>query len=112
MNLKHGVRNVNSNRLFFQDTSLLQKGFFVVLMLISNALVWRYFVKGLHSSDSSTLVPTVISTASNFIVSALLGSLIFAEKTSLTWWIGAVMILSGLFCIVSEDEKKLQAKKE
>lgn len=83
----------------------MQKALFVGLMLISNAMVWRYFVKGLHSSNASTLVPTVISTASNFIVSALLGCLIFNENTNTTWWIGAVMIMSGLFCIISEEEK-------
>ena len=74
-------------------------------MLISNAMVWRYFVKGLHSTDSSTLVPTVISTASNFIVSAVLGAIVFKEPTNWLWWVGATMIVSGLYLIVSEDEK-------
>lgn len=81
-------------------------------MLVSNAMVWRYFVKGLHSSDDSTLVPTVISTASNFIISGVVGGLIFRESTNFVWWIGALMVLSGLFCIISEDEKKLEIKTE
>lgn len=74
-------------------------------MLTSNALVWRYFVKGLHSTNSSTLVPTVVSTASNFIISALLGTLVFAERTNTIWWVGAVMIIAGLYFIISEDEQ-------
>lgn len=79
-------------------------------MLISNAMVWRYFVKGLHATDASALVPTVISTASNFIVSGLLGCLIFQETTNLLWWIGVLMVLSGLYCIVSEDEDRNESK--
>jgi uncharacterized membrane protein len=89
----------------FQETSLIQKGTFASLMLISNAMVWRYFVKGLHSTESSTLVPTVISTASNFMISGFLGTIVFQEPTNFTWWMGAMMIFAGLFCIISEEEK-------
>jgi len=95
-----------------EETSMLQKGVFLSLMLVSNAMVWRYFVKGLHSSDSSTLVPTVVSTASNFIISGILGCLILRETTNFMWWIGALMVMSGLFCIISEDEKKQENKRE
>jgi len=94
------------------ETSLLQKGIFVILMLASNAMVWRYFVKGLHSTDASTLVPTVISTASNFIISGLLGFLIFNEATNVMWWLGALMIMSGFYCILSEDERKPESHAE
>lgn len=90
--------------LSFKETSLLQKGVCLTLMLISNAMVWRYFVKGLHSNDSSTLVPTVVSTAANFIISGILGKLVFSESTNLLWCIGAGLVLLGLYCIISEDE--------
>lgn len=76
-------------------------------MLMSNAMVWRYFVKGLHSSDDSTLVPTVIATASNFILSTLIGCLVFNENAS---FIGSALIFLGLVCIISEDRQ--QAIKE
>lgn len=81
-------------------------------MLISNAMVWRYFVKGLHSTSASTLVPTTLATASNFLISALLGTLVFAEKTNATWWIGAGMIIAGLYCIISQDEHVEVKKKK
>lgn len=74
-------------------------------MIISNALVWRYFVRGLHSTDSnSTLIPTVISTATNFCTSAILGCIIFQESINSWWWIGALMVISGLYLVVAEDE--------
>lgn len=62
-------------------------------------------MKGLHSSASSVLVPTVISTASNFIAAAILGVAFFKEPTNFLWWIGSLMIVSGLYFIVSENEK-------
>lgn len=74
-------------------------------------MVWRYFVKGLHATEASTLVPTVIATASNFLVSGLLGTIVFKEATNLLWWTGASMVFIGLYCIISEDEK-LDAKKK
>jgi drug/metabolite transporter (DMT)-like permease len=74
-------------------------------MLLSNAMVWRYFVKGLHSSDTSTLIPTVISTASNFLISGILAALIFQESTNFFWLVGILMIITGLYCIILEDEK-------
>jgi drug/metabolite transporter (DMT)-like permease len=71
-------------------------------MLISNALVWRFFVRGLHTNDESALIPTIISTAANFCVSGLCGCIIFHETTSLMWWIGAIMIFCGLYLVISE----------
>lgn len=97
--------------VLFQETSIVQKGFFICLMLAANAMVWRYFVKGLHSTNASTLVPTVISTASNFIISGFLGSVIFGERTNFMWWTGALMILAGFFCIISEEENPEPKKK-
>jgi len=95
-----------------QETSILQKAFFLMLMLISNAMVWRFFVKGLHSdTNSSTIIPTVVSTASNFFISGVLGCLIFNEVTNLLWWTGAVMVVAGLYLIVSEDEDKSKEDK-
>lgn len=80
-------------------------------MLLSNAFVWRFLIKGMHSNDQSTLVPTLISTASNFCLSGLLGCLIFEEKTDLIWWLGAVMIMTGVYFVMSDNEDK-NIKKE
>lgn len=35
---------------------------------------------------------------------ALLGWLIFNERTSILWWIGTALVLSGLLLIVNDDE--------
>ncbi|XP_023726323.1 uncharacterized protein LOC111874775 isoform X2 [Cryptotermes secundus] len=120
-----------------------------VLMVACNAGVWMCFVKALQQSPSS-LPPTVISTAINYVSShfliwrlfskhkkngycvcfnahlfiltvltkyrlltqytcsgsyniltctALLGSFVFGEETSLLWWSGATLVLLGLMLI-------------
>lgn len=96
--------------LSLKESSLLQKGVCLTLMLISNAMVWRFLVKGFHSNDSSTLVPTVVATAANFIISGILGKLVFSESTNLLWCVGAGMILVGLYCIISDEEVEKDKK--
>jgi len=71
-------------------------------VIISNALVWRFFVKGLHNNNESALVPTMISTAANFCLSGLFGFIIFNEKANSLWWLGLIMVLAGLYLIVSD----------
>ncbi|GLV46587.1 hypothetical protein CBL_13344 [Carabus blaptoides fortunei] len=72
------------------------------LMLACNAAVWTFYVKALHSSDS-TLSATVASTASNYIFSALFGFVLFNEATSLLWWTGMSFVLFGLILMVRDE---------
>ncbi|XP_060076405.1 transmembrane protein 42-like [Ylistrum balloti] len=68
------------------------------LIFISNALMWTCFTKSLQLCTSS-LEATVINTATNFLVSALIGWMFFHEGLSLKWWIGSLLILLGLMLI-------------
>lgn len=72
-------------------------------MLMANAFVWRFLIRALHENHQSALIPTLISTSFNFFISALLGILIFSEKTNLIWWIGALMIITGLYLVMSDN---------
>ncbi|XP_075224602.1 transmembrane protein 42 isoform X2 [Lycorma delicatula] len=83
---------------------LFLKSIFILMMLTSNAAVWTYYVKALQASSTS-LVPTIISTASNYIVSALAGFLIFKEQLSFLWCCGMFLVISGL-ALVTESECK------
>ncbi|XP_021709877.1 transmembrane protein 42 [Aedes aegypti] len=84
----------------------------IVIMVLLNACVWRFFVKALHT-NGGTLVASLVSAATNYTVSALLGWLIFGERTSVLWWIGTALVLSGLLLIVNDDEdNRDKAKKK
>lgn len=87
-----------------EDHPLLRILFFI-LMLICNANVWTLYVKALQSASSS-LVATVTSTATNYILSAIIGILIFKEVTSLLWWTGIGFIISGLLLVLKDQIKK------
>ncbi|XP_021339923.1 transmembrane protein 42-like isoform X2 [Mizuhopecten yessoensis] len=77
------------------------------LIFVSNALMWTCFTKSLQLCPSS-LEATVINTATNFIVSALIGWMFFHEILSLKWWIGSLLILSGLMLIHRGSDQTIQ----
>ncbi|KAL6061158.1 hypothetical protein QOT17_013075 [Balamuthia mandrillaris] len=84
------------------------------LFFLSNLLMWNMFVKSLNNTSSS-LVPTVINTATNFFLSAVLAWLLFDESLSWSWAFGASFILVGLVLISrstteEEEEKQSTAK--
>jgi drug/metabolite transporter (DMT)-like permease len=66
--------------------------------------VWRYFIKGLHQSSSTKA--TVVSAAINYCTSALLGFLVFSEKTPVLWWFGTILVISGLLLVLSDEKEK------
>lgn len=92
-------------------------------MLLSNGCVWHNYVKALHQCNS-TILATIISTATNYIVSVsnniqqwkgailfiwlfqvLAGIFIFGEAVSLLWWCGFSFIVIGLVLIVQDENK-------
>lgn len=76
---------------------------FVGLMLISNALVWTFFVRALHSSGGS-LVATVTSASTNYCLSAVFGYFVFGESMSLVWWFGTSLVIIGLILIGTDQD--------
>lgn len=90
-------------------------------MIICNAMVWTFFVKALHSKGGS-LLATVTSAGTNYCFSvskylrtsntkynflkAFLGCFIFGEATSALWWLGTLLVLSGLVLLSLDTEKQ------
>ncbi|KZC04187.1 hypothetical protein WN55_02076 [Dufourea novaeangliae] len=82
----------------------LLKGILLVLMVTSNTVGCTFFVKALNASGSS-LPCTIASAATSYVCSALAGSLIFNESTSMTWWCGISLVILGLFFICHSPTK-------
>ncbi len=76
---------------------LLFRGITFFEMLFCNALMISYFLKSLEKESS--LHVTVISTATNFLLSGLLGRLVLKEEVSNMWYLGASIISAGICCI-------------
>ncbi|XP_055535706.1 uncharacterized protein LOC129724654 [Wyeomyia smithii] len=94
-----------------QQFQLLIQILCIGIMVMLNACVWRFFVKALHT-NGGTLVASLVSAATNYIVSALFGWLIFQEQTSIWWWFGTALVLGGLLLIVNDDDEKMIKKKQ
>ena len=56
--------------------------------------MWALFTRALSLSPSAVKV-NVINTAANFIITALLGAIIFGESLPLIWWVGATLLIGG-----------------
>lgn len=59
--------------------------------------MWAFFTRALTASSSTTKV-TITNTAANFVLTALLGGLVFGENLPGTWWLGAGMM--GVGCVL------------
>lgn len=65
--------------------------------------MWFLFTRALTLATSTTRV-AVLNTSSNFIVTAVLGMLVFGEGLPLLWWCGAALLVAGSVVIGRRDE--------
>ncbi|KAF2496721.1 hypothetical protein BU16DRAFT_507341 [Lophium mytilinum] len=81
------------------------RGLFFALNLLFNAIMWGLFTRALTLA-SSTVRVSIINTSANFMLTAVLGALIFSESLPGVWWIGAAMLVAGSVIIGSREEGK------
>ena len=95
--------------------------FFFTMNLAFNAVMWGLFTRALTLATSTVRV-SVINTSANFILTAVLGAVIFREslpgkvnngrKSSHTkcitglWWLGASLLVAGSVIIGRREEGK------
>ncbi|KAI8872321.1 hypothetical protein GQ42DRAFT_119585 [Ramicandelaber brevisporus] len=83
---------------------------FATLIFVSNAGMWATFTKALNKSSDSVSV-SVVSSATNLIVTAILGFLVFGEPLSLLWAFGASLIFLGTILMGSNSsDAKIHAE--
>lgn len=66
-------------------------------MIICNAYMLGTFLKGMEESGS--VAGTALSTASNFVVSACYGYVLWGERFSVIWWTGFSMVITGVMLL-------------
>ncbi|KAK4540502.1 hypothetical protein LTR36_009140 [Oleoguttula mirabilis] len=84
---------------------LLVRGFFFLMNLAFNAVMWGLFTRAL-TLGSSTVRVSVINTSANFMLTALLGAIIFSEALPGLWWLGAGLLVAGSVIIGAREEGK------
>lgn len=66
--------------------------------------MWTLFTKALAKGQSTTQV-SIMNTSSNFVITAMLGFVIFSESLPPLWWVGAAMLVAGNVIIGRKDEE-------
>ncbi|QUC16653.1 uncharacterized protein UV8b_00894 [Ustilaginoidea virens] len=79
------------------------RGGFFALNLTFNGVMWTLFTKALAKGSSTTQV-SVINTSTNFLLTALLGLLVFSEALPPLWWAGASLLVVGSVVVGRNDE--------
>lgn len=67
--------------------------------------MWALFTAALTRADSTTRV-SIINVSANFMVTAVLGWMIFSEKLTAMWWGGASLLAMGNVIIGRREEGK------
>jgi hypothetical protein len=65
--------------------------------------MWTLFTKALARGTSTTQV-SILNTSSNFMITAVLGFLIFSESLPPLWFLGAALLVAGNVIIGRRDE--------
>lgn len=79
---------------------------FFALNLLSNFIMWALFTRALTASPSTTKV-AITNTTANFLVTAVLGMVVFRELVGGLWWLGAVLMASGCILVGMREEGKV-----
>jgi len=83
---------------------------FFLLNVAFNAIMWGMFTAALTRGPSATKV-SVVNTSSNFMLTALLGSLIFSERLPPQWFLGATCLIIGNVIIGRRGESSSPSTK-
>ncbi|KAK3116841.1 hypothetical protein LTR53_002405 [Teratosphaeriaceae sp. CCFEE 6253] len=81
------------------------RGFFFLMNLAFNAVMWGLFTRALTLATSTVRV-SVINTSANFMLTAVLGAAIFGESLPGLWWLGASFLVAGSVIIGRGEEGK------
>ncbi|CAG9310741.1 unnamed protein product [Blepharisma stoltei] len=84
--------------LYYEELSL--KIACIIIMLVLNSLMIKFFMQSLKDLGASKA--TVINFTCNYMSSAVFGYLVYSEYLSLTWGLGALLMIIGVY-IISKD---------
>ncbi|XP_071532457.1 transmembrane protein 42 isoform X1 [Panulirus ornatus] len=89
------VTTANNISTICDQYTIVLRVLFFALMVGVNCVMWTTFTKSLRFSSTS-LEATITNTAANFFFTAILGQVLFGEVVRSLWWMGTVLIISGL----------------
>ncbi|KAF7626564.1 hypothetical protein F9C07_1927461 [Aspergillus flavus] len=81
---------------------MLIRGACLGLNVLCNVIMWALFTRALTAAPSTVKV-SITNTAANFLVTAMLGMLVFREEVGGLWWVGAGMMGGGCVLVGMRD---------
>jgi len=103
---KLGLDQDQTSTSFIPPTFLLPlRGLLLLLTLASNGCMVAVYARALQASPTSAEA-SLVSTASNLLLTAAASSLFLGEPLSLAWWLGALLIIAGSYLVASDPVKE------
>ncbi|KAH8678968.1 hypothetical protein BGZ60DRAFT_525701 [Tricladium varicosporioides] len=87
-----------------KGVEVVVRGIFFALNLLFNFIMWTLFTKALSRGTSTTQV-SILNTSTNFLLTAILGFLIFSESLPPLWFLGAGLLVAGNVIIGRREEE-------
>ncbi|KAH6676681.1 hypothetical protein B0J14DRAFT_636789 [Halenospora varia] len=88
-----------------KGVEVVVRGIFFALNLLFNFIMWTLFTKALARGTSTTQV-SILNTSTNFLLTAILGFLIFSESLPPLWFLGAGLLVAGNVIIGRREEEE------
>ncbi|KAL4980260.1 hypothetical protein BDW66DRAFT_126009 [Aspergillus desertorum] len=79
------------------------RGICLGMNVLCNIIMWALFTRALTAAPSTTKV-SITNTSANFLITALLGMIVFREKVGALWWVGAGMMGGGCILVGMREE--------
>jgi len=103
---KIGLDQDQTSTSFIPPSLLLPlRGVLLLLTLVSNGCMVAVYARALQASPTSAEA-SLVSTASNLLLTAAASSLFLGETLSLAWWLGALLIAAGSYLVASDPVKE------
>ncbi|RAK75825.1 pyridoxamine-phosphate oxidase PDX3 [Aspergillus fijiensis CBS 313.89] len=101
--LLHLVGSTTTNPDDHPILMLAIRGICLALNILCNIIMWALFTRALTASPSTTKV-SITNTSANFLVTAVLGMVVFREAVGGLWWVGAAMMGTGCIIVGMREE--------
>ena len=91
-------------------TEMVVRSLFIILTLVLNSAMITVYTKALSLANVAAEA-SLLNTASNMLVTAMLSYFIFSEHLSLQWVLGAGLVLVGMTILLLEDDENKHHEK-
>jgi drug/metabolite transporter (DMT)-like permease len=104
------LKDVAGQRACYWVALVVARGLCLACMIACNAYMLGTFLKGMEESGS--VAGTALSTASNFVVSACYGYILWGERFSVLWWTGFGMVITGVLLLSATNGENGRPKRD